>query len=119
MIGLPGETRENVFETIKINKMLGITATNVYIIYPYPNTQINEEYNVNFYDNNGHIIPISNASSFALSKMIPSEVEGLLKTFELYVRLPEKMWSIIKIAEKSDKTAEELKNVLYLYANDN
>ncbi len=118
MIGLPGETRENVFETIKLNKMLGITATNVYIIYPYPNTQINKEYNVNIYDKYGHIIPVSHASSFALSKMNPSEVEGLLKTFELYVKLPKKMWSIIEIAEKSDKTGKELRNVLYLYAND-
>ena len=115
MIGLPEETRENVFETIKLNKKVKVEATNVYIIYPYPNTQISKKYNTNIYDDNGRIIPVSQASSFALSKMSPSEVKGLLKTFELYVRLPEKMWPLIKIAEKSDKTAEELRKALIKY----
>ncbi|MEE9379273.1 MAG: radical SAM protein [Candidatus Lokiarchaeia archaeon] len=118
MIGLPGETRENVFETIKLNKKLGVATTNVYIIYPYPNTQLSIKYNINIYDVNGYITPVSHASSFALSKIPPSEVEGLLRTFELYVRLPEKIWPIIKIAEKSDKTAEELRKVLFCYMSD-
>ncbi|MFX1383446.1 MAG: B12-binding domain-containing radical SAM protein [Promethearchaeota archaeon] len=115
MIGLPGETRENVFETIKLNKRLKVVATNVYIVYPYPNTQLNIKYNVNIYDDNGHIIPVSKASNFALSKMSPSEVDGLLRTFQLYVSLPEKMWPIIKIAEKSDKTANKLRKTLINY----
>lgn len=112
MIGLPEETRENVFETIKLNKMLNIETSSVYILYPYPGTHINDKFNVNIYDENREIIPVSRASKFNLSTMEPSEVEGLIMTFELYVRLPEKLWPIIKIAEKSDETACELREAL-------
>ena len=42
MIGLPGETRNNIFETIKLNKELHVEANNVYIVYPYPGTPLYE-----------------------------------------------------------------------------
>ena len=73
---------------------------------------INEKFNVNIYNENREIIPISRASKFNLSTMEPSEVEGFFMTFELYIRLPEKLWPIIQIAEKSDETACELKEAL-------
>ena len=47
LIGLPTETRYNVFETIRLNKKAGVKATNVYIIYPYPGTEINKKYKIN------------------------------------------------------------------------
>ena len=40
MIGLPGETRENVFETVRLNKALDVHAVNLYALYPYPGTEI-------------------------------------------------------------------------------
>ncbi len=115
MLGLPSETRENVFETIRLNKKLNVDSTNNYIVYPYPLTELSMKYNLNIYDKNGKIIPVSQVSIFSLSKMPPSEVESLQKTFELYVRLPEEMWPIIKIAEKTDETANELRKALLQY----
>jgi anaerobic magnesium-protoporphyrin IX monomethyl ester cyclase len=108
MIGLPGETREDIFQTIKFNKSLNIEAANVYIIYPYPGTFIHEKYKINIFDNNGDIIPVSQASSFHLSKIEPHEVEGLLKTFNLYMRLPETLWPIIELSEGESNAAKEL-----------
>jgi radical SAM superfamily enzyme YgiQ (UPF0313 family) len=99
MIGLPGETREDVFSTIRINRKARVKATNVYIIYPYPGTDICKKYAGDIHLANGELIPVSQASSFALSHMPPIEVEGLLKTFELYVRLPEKKWDEVREIE--------------------
>lgn len=82
MIGLPGETRENVFETINLNKSLNVDAVNVYIIYPYPSTNISKKYGIKLRDNNGKIRPVSQASSFGLSKMAPAEVEELFTIFK-------------------------------------
>lgn len=82
MIGLPGETRENVFQTIDLNKKLKVDAVNVYIIYPYPGTDISRKYGIKLRDNNGKIRPVSQASSFGLSKMAPAEVEELLTIFK-------------------------------------
>ena len=119
MIGLPGETRNNIFETIKLNKELHVEANNVYIVYPYPGTPLSLKYNINLYDQKGKLIPVSKASSFELSKISRKEVEGLLKTFELYVRLPNKMWPIVELAEGESSTAKKLQTKLQDYLLEN
>jgi radical SAM superfamily enzyme YgiQ (UPF0313 family) len=116
MIGLPGETREDVFKTINFNKKLNADAANVYIIYPYPGTPISENFKVNFRDREGNLIPVSKASYFRLSEMPPEEVEGLLKTFNLYLKLPEDMWSEIKKAEAKNEEADNLFKILREYS---
>ncbi len=116
MIGLPGETRKDVFTTIKLNKKLNVDAANVYIIYPYPGTPISERHKLNFRDKKGKIIPVSRASDFNLSKMPPLEVEGLLKTFNLYLKLPEKMWPKIEKAEGNSKKSQKLFQELSQYS---
>lgn len=115
MIGLPTETRDNVYETIRLNKKAGVKATNVYIIYPYPGTEINLKYNINIYDDNGKIIPVSKASSFGLSNMKPKEVEGFWRTFEFYVRIPEKKWEMIRNADGDDSASIEKRKSLEKY----
>lgn len=117
MIGLPGETRENVFETIKLNKKLSVAAANVYILYPYPGTEIARRYNVNFRDKDGKIIHEDRSSVFAFSKMPPEEVEGLLKTFNLYLVLPEELWPVVRYAEKNDRLGTEIFGALTKYGS--
>jgi radical SAM superfamily enzyme YgiQ (UPF0313 family) len=108
MIGLPGETRENVFETIRFNKKLGIKAANVYIVYPFPGTEIANTYGTNYRDGKGRMIPMNEAARFNLSRMSQGELEGLLKTFNLYLLLPESCWSRIKKAEGKSEKAQEV-----------
>ena len=99
MIGLPGETRENVFETVRLNRDLGTKAANVYIVYPFPGSEIANKYQTNYRDKEGKMIPMDGAAQFELSRMSKDEVIGLLKTFNLYLRLPEKHWDRIEKAE--------------------
>lgn len=112
MIGLPEETRENVFETISLNRELNVDSVNVYIVYPYPGTGISKKYNIKLRGENGKMVPINKSSSFAFSKMPPEEVEGLLQTFDLYLKLPKEIWPVVKIAERHDKASEELRKIL-------
>jgi len=99
LIGLPGETRENVFETIELNRKLNAKSANAYIVYPFPGSQIFIQNNIKYKRKSGKIIPMSEASVFHLSKMTPKEVEGLKKTFNLYLCLPKQLWPIIKLSE--------------------
>ncbi|MDD5031520.1 MAG: radical SAM protein [Patescibacteria group bacterium] len=115
MIGLPGERRENVFETIELNKKVKADETNAYIIYPHPHTEISRKYNIKFRGPDGRVVPYSKASSFALSQMPPEEVEGLLRAFNLYFKLPKEMWPIVKLVEKKGETPEQLSVALYDY----
>ena len=48
-----------------------------------------------------------------------SEIQGLAKTFVLYVKFPKDMWDFIKIAEKDDERGIKMhKELLYLYKRD-
>ena len=116
LIGLPGETRENVFETIEFNKKLNVKSGNVYIVYPFPGSRISMQYNANYKRKNGSIIPMTEASVFHLSKMTPREVESLKKTFNLYLNLPRELWPIIKLAENGLQQGNIIYNALNEFA---
>lgn len=99
IIGFPGETRENVFETINLNRRIGTSTCNVYILFPYPGTPIQKEFNIPIRGEDGKILPVSKAKELGLSRMSPDELEGLQNTFNLYLNLPEALWPVIKMAE--------------------
>lgn len=113
---MPEETRENVFETIRLNKEMDITACNVYIIYPYPGTPIAQKYAICLRDLDGKLTNIDEVADLALSKMTPTEVKGLQKTFNLYINLPEELWPLIKIAEEEGETQSKVYDTLVEYA---
>ena len=115
MIGLPNETRQNVFETIRLNKQLGVDSVNVYILFPYPGTKIQENYLKANEDIDSVAMNVSEAHKINLSKMEPEEVKGLLKTFHLYLKLPYELWPIIELAEKETKEASIILDTLKDY----
>ena len=47
--------------------------------------------------------------------MESKEVEGLLRTFEIYVRMPENYWEKIQMAEGEDWKAVENRRLLEKY----
>ena len=100
IIGCPGETRENVFETIELNRKLSVESCNVYIMFPYPGTPIQIESKVPIRDKNGRLHLVSEAKNLGISKMSPEVLEELEKTFNIYLNLPKTLWSIIELAEK-------------------
>ena len=118
MIGLPEERRENVFETIEFNRQLKVKSANVYIIYPFPGSRIALEHHVQHKDGKGRIIPMSKASRFCLSNMTPSELEGLRKTFNLYLFLPKSLWPMLQLAEGRGKKSQMIFENLTKFAQD-
>ena len=99
IIGCPGETREQVFETIELNRKLSVASCNVYIMFPYPGTPIQIESKLPIRDKNGRLHKVSEAKNLRLSKIPPDELEGLEKTFNIYLNLPKTLWPIIKLSE--------------------
>ena len=109
IIGCPGETRENVFETIDLNRKLNVEACNVYIMFPYPGTPIQIQEGIPIRDDNGKLREVADAKYLGLSEMGPDELDGLEKTFNIYLNLPNSLWPIIEFAEKQ----ENWKDILY------
>jgi len=115
MLGLPNETRDNVFETIRLNKKLNVSSCNVYVVFPYPGTPLSVMAHTNYRDGEGNIIPVSKASHYHLSQMNPEEVDGLYKTFNLYVDLPEELWPIVTLAEGENNIGKMIRKTLRDY----
>tara|TARA_Y100000591_G_scaffold22350_1_gene16483 strand:+ start:117 stop:1814 length:1698 start_codon:yes stop_codon:yes gene_type:complete len=121
IIGCPGETRENVFETIELNRKLKVQSCNVYIMFPYPGTPIQIESKMPIRDKNGKLFKVSEAKNLQLSKMTPDELEGLEKTFNIYLNLPKSLWPIVELAEKKenwDKIYNDLKDFSVEYISE-
>ena len=110
MIGLPFENRELIFETIKLNKKLfeinNRLEFNVFMFAPFRGCELYD-----LCEQNG-LLPdkacsatsdLSDESILNFSKAYKQELKGLMKTFNLYVKLPEKYYPQIKIAERSDE----------------
>lgn len=110
MLGFPGETRELIFDTIRLNRMIDIDSTNCFAFKPYHGTYLRE---VAIRD--GYLKSMGNVhsileSSLDMPQLSKNEIEGLLRTFPLYIKMPENRFPDIKIAE--DNTPDG--NAMYL-----
>jgi len=122
IIGMPYETRELVFETIRLAKEVDtFDSLAVNIFAPYRGTVLRENAIAE-----GWLEPNKQATSYISESILrmpppylqPQEMLGLLRTFPLYVTLPKSYWPKIKQAEISDETGnkifEELSQKYYL-----
>ena len=123
MIGLPGESREDVFETIRFNKELEIPDANVYTLYPFPGTKIYEDAGVSV-DDYARIPAMQEAHTFGLSGIPGNELMFFLKAFNLYLVLPEEDWGRIEQAKNDPglyrmllDTAQDMVNKKVSYAS--
>ena len=116
LIGIPEETRDDVFMTIRMNKRLNVKAANAYILYPFPRSIVYEKYGVSILDSKGSIIPMNEADRFNFSKMSREEMVGLQQTFNLYLSLPESLWPIIRMAEEDSEQGNIIYESLKEYA---
>ena len=112
IIGFPEENRDQVFKTIELNREIGTSACNVYILYPYPGTPIAIKNKIPLRDQNGKIPTQDIACELGLSKMSSDELRGLLKTFNLYLHLNKPLWPIIQLAEKQTEIGRKINTIL-------
>ena len=113
IIGMPDETRDLIFDTIKFIRKLpkSIDATGAFIFAPYHGTPLRELAIKKGYLKKHEIASVSNTAHHSMLTM-PSiskeEISGILRTYSLYIKFPESRWDEIKIAEKSDKEGDAM-----------
>ena len=119
MIGFPDETREMVFDTINLNRQIKVDSVNGFVFQPYCGTYLRDYCIKKGYlpeDNTMIDNPIG-SSVLNMPQLSKEEIEGLLRTFVLYVRLPKKYYPKIKEAEelndKGDKVLAELREIFF------
>lgn len=112
IIGMPDETRDLIFDTIKFVRKLpdNIDATGAFIFAPYHGTPLREFAIQKGYIGDDEICSLSNTSQSMLRMPTISreEIQGLAKVFSFYVKFPENRWNDIKIAEMDNEEGNEM-----------
>lgn len=107
MIGFPFETRELVFDTINMNRQIWQNnhkiECNVFLFTPFAGCEL-----YTICKDKGYLgdIPfasshdLSDRSVLSFSEEFHNDLQGIIRTFNLYVKLPEEYYPEIRIAEK-------------------
>tara|TARA_B110000971_G_scaffold189674_1_gene200194 strand:+ start:29391 stop:30974 length:1584 start_codon:yes stop_codon:yes gene_type:complete len=107
IIGMPDETRDLIFDTVKFVRQLpeNIDATGAFIFAPYHGTPLRDLAIQKGYIKDEEICSLSNTSRSMLNmpSISQDEIQGIAKVFSLYVKFPENRWPEIKIAEQETK----------------
>lgn len=118
IIGFPDETRDLVFDTIELNRQIKADTINAFIFAPYKGTSLRQ-----YCVKKGYINTEASGANHMKSSILNmpqltvNEINGLMRTFPLYVRMPRSFFGKIRIAEGSDEEGnqmfKELKNIFY------
>ena len=114
IMGLPGETREDIFTGIKLIKKCEPSVCDTFFLFPYKGTEIRD-----WCIENGWLDPDEpkiygdTHKDYILKNpnFTVEELRKLRKTFSMYVHSDEKYWPIIKKAEDDDLLYEYLNTI--------
>ncbi len=112
IIGFPDETRELIFDSIRLCREISpyVGSVSSFIFAPYHGTPLRKLCVDKGYIKGNEIVSIDTTrdSMLNMPQISSDELRGLARTFPLYVKLPEDQYSKIKLAEKEDKEGERV-----------
>lgn len=109
MIGLPGETREDFLQTIRINREAEVDTPMLSFFYPFPGTRLRGHcVEKGYIDDVIHEVDYAVYSVLRMPQFPVEEMEGLKRTFVLYVKMNEEYYPDIFRAEKDDSVFHAL-----------
>ena len=101
IIGFPTETRENIFETIEFNRLIhGFDALTISIFTPYHGTTLRElAIKKGYLDSNTLTTHTTSSSLLKMPHLTSKQIDGIFRTFLMYVRFEKEFWPEIERAE--------------------
>ncbi len=118
--GFPTETRELALDTVRLNRDLSVDTMNCYTFMPYHGTPLRE-----LAIQKGYLQPDALSCSLTAGSILDmpeyprTAIQGIVKCFSLYSRLPETLWPEIQKAEMDDEVFAGLRNeYISQYFND-
>jgi len=108
IVGIPGETRAHVFETIELNRRIGAKNIMTHVFNAFKGTPLYQ-----MCVEKGYLSEESGGDyrqDYVLNMpdLAKEEVLGLQRTFALYVKMPKERWPEIKTAERFDEQGNEI-----------
>jgi len=111
IIGFPYETRDLAFDTINLNRKLQFDTSNAYAFTPFHGTELYEIcVKEGFIDSNEKLKCLTKGSILNMPApyLSKEEIDGLIKTFALYAKMPEKYFDKIRTAEKNTEEGNRI-----------
>ncbi len=109
MIGVPGETRKDFFETIRLNVESKVQTPMLSYFYPFVGCKLRSICLKEGYVDDGlHEVDYSVSSVLKLPGFPLSEIEGLKRTFVMYVKMDKSFYPEIEKAERDDAVFNKL-----------
>ncbi len=101
IIGFPTETRENIFETIEFNRLIhGFDALTISIFTPYHGTELRDlAIKKGYYDSKSLTTHTTSSSLLKMPHLTSNQIDGIFRTFLMYVRFEKELWPEIEKAE--------------------
>jgi radical SAM superfamily enzyme YgiQ (UPF0313 family) len=109
IIGAPDETREQIFDTINLNRKIKADSISVFIFTPYRGTKLREVcLEKKYISKDDFSANLRKKSILKMPQLKSEEIYGLLRTFPLYVKFPETRFDEIKVAERFDEEGNKM-----------
>ena len=115
-MGFPHETRELAFDTIEFNRKVDSNDRNAYAFTPFHGTPLRKECErlglLKYEDISKSIVARIDENPLDMPQFPRSEVNKIIKTFNMYVKFPKSRWPEIKMAEEETPEANRIYNNL-------
>ncbi|MCC7413253.1 MAG: B12-binding domain-containing radical SAM protein [Gammaproteobacteria bacterium] len=109
IIGFPYETREQIFETIELDRRIDVQGVMVSFFSPYRGCTLREICELEgFIGEEDIAMDYRLGPSMDQPQLTRSELRGLHRAFPLYVKFPKSEWDVIRRCEDDDPQAEAL-----------
>jgi radical SAM superfamily enzyme YgiQ (UPF0313 family) len=121
IIGIPHETRRNIFETIELNRKARPTTTTLTFLHPYRGTKVRDLcIRENVFDlskEKEYEDGYRTDSCLNLKDISQKELNGIFKTFQMYLKMPKILYPLIWLSENDNilscKIYDFLKKIFY------
>ena len=104
IIGLPDEDREDILQTIMLNRKLNPTSATVTFFHPYRGAPLRPLCVERGYipeDQGRHEDVYRSESQLVMPQITQKELRNLMRSFQLYMKLPEDYYKLIEMQEDS------------------
>lgn len=113
IIGLPFQTRDEIFNTIELNRQCKVDSVSLSIFMPYEGTPMRDLcIKNNLVDPNIEITGDGTEPIIKNINLPDDELIGLYNTFAIYIKAPRELFSIIERAERNTSEAIKLRQEL-------
>ena len=103
IIGIPGESRKDIFQTIDLNRKANPTTATLTFLHPYRGTKVRDiclkEKIFDIGKEKAHEDGYRTDSCLNLKNVSAKELNGIFKTFQMYLKMPKICYFFIRLAE--------------------